>query len=99
MRTIMLGVCVAGAFLTMPFSAVAAPTASDEAGLPNIEALGDREPDRWKGRHHYLYDEEFQPGSGTVGSAPADPRTCAGEPVRMQRSDGTSVVRRIRRCD
>ena len=69
MRTIMLGVCVAGAFLTMPFPAVAAPTASDEAGLPNIEALGDREPDRWKGRHHYLYDEEFQPGSGTVGGA------------------------------
>ena len=99
MRTIMLGVCVAGVFLTMPLPTVAAPTASDEAGLPNIEALGDREPDRWKGRHHYLYDEEFQPGSGTVGSAPADPRTCAGEPVRMQRSDGTSVVRRIRRCD
>jgi hypothetical protein len=99
MRTIMLGACVAGAFLTMQSPGVAAPTVSDEAGLPNIEALGDREPDRWKGRHHYLYDEEFQPGSATVGAAPADPRPCAGEPVRMQRTDGTSVVRRIKRCD
>ena len=99
MRTIVLGVCVVGACLTMPSPVVAYPTASDEAGLPNIEALGDREPDRWKGRHHYLYDEEFQPGSGTVGAAPADSRPCAGEPVRMQRSDGSTVVRRIKRCD
>jgi hypothetical protein len=99
MRTIMLGVCVAGAFLTMPGIAVSSPAVSDEAGLPNIEALGSREPDRWNGRHHYLYDEEFQPGSATVGAAPTDPRPCAGEPVRMRRSDGTSVVRRIKRCD
>jgi hypothetical protein len=90
---------VVGAFFTLPSPGVAAPTESDEAGMPNIEALGDREPDRWKGRHHYLYDDEFQPGRGTVGSAPTDLRTCAGEPVRMQRTDGTTVVRRIKRCD
>jgi hypothetical protein len=99
MRTTMLGVCAVGAFLTMPCPVVASPAASDDAGLPNIEALGAREPDRWKGRHHYLYDDEFQPGPGTVGAAPTDPRPCASEPVRLQRSDGTSVVRRIKRCD
>jgi hypothetical protein len=67
--------------------------------MPNIEALGKSEPDRWKGRHHYLYDEENQPGSATVGSAPADARACASEPVRLQRRDGTTVVQRIKRCD
>jgi hypothetical protein len=99
MRTILL-VSVVGAFVIFPLpTVVAAPTENAEAGLPNIEALGDREPDRWQGRHHYLYDEEYQPGSATVGSASSGSRPCANEPVRMQRSDGTTVVRRIKRCD
>ena len=98
MRTIML-VSVVGALFILPAPGVAAPTGSDQAGMPNIEALGDREPDRWQGRHHYLYDEENQPGLATTGSAPSDPRGCASEPVRMQRTDGTTVVRRIKRCD
>jgi hypothetical protein len=99
MRTTIFGLCVACAFLTMSSPIVAAPTSADEAGLPNLEALTGREPDRWQGRHHYLYDEENQPNSETTGSAPSDPRSCAGEPVRMRRTDGTTVVRRIRRCD
>src|SRR4051812_31477575 len=97
MRSAILSICAACALLTAP--AVAAPTNSDDPGLLNIEALGDREPDRWQGRHHYLYDDEHQPGSATVGSAPSDARACASTPVRMRRSDGATVVRRIRRCD
>jgi hypothetical protein len=99
MRTTILGLCVACASLTLSSPTAAAPTGADEAGLPNIEALTSREPDRWQGRHHYLYDEDYQPGSATTGSAPSDPRSCAGEPVRMRRTDGSTVVRRIRRCD
>ena len=99
MRTTALGVCVACLLLsTLPHTA-AAPASTDDPTLRNIEALSDREPDRWQGRQHYLYDDEYQPGSATVGSAPADPRGCANEPVRLRRSDGTTVVRRLRRCD
>jgi len=91
----LLCVCV---LVTAPPPASAAPTNSDDAGS-NIEALGDRKPDRWRGRHHYLYDDEHRPGPATTGAAPSDPRACANEPVRMRRSDGSTVVRRIRRCD
>lgn len=98
MRGTILGIwaCV---LLSAPIHATAAPSNADGAALPNIEALADREPDRWQGRHHYLYDDEYQPGPATVGSAPSDARACANEPVRMRRSDGSTVVRRIRRCD
>ena len=102
MRTTILGVCTACVLLASSFPAAAAPTDADDAALLNIEALGDRGPDRWQGRQHYLYDDENQPdtpNAATVGSAPSDARTCASEPARLRRSDGTTVVRRIRRCD
>ena len=98
MRASILGICTACVLLTGPHAA-AAPADADDARLLNIEALGDREPDRWQGRHHYLYDDENQPNSATVGSAPHDGRACANEPVRLRRADGSTVVRRIRRCD
>lgn len=98
MRTTILGVCAACVLLG-PSLAAPAPTDADNAALLNMEALGDRQPDRWQGRHHYLYDDDNQPSSGTVGSTPSDARACGTEPVRMRRSDGTTVVRRIRRCD
>jgi hypothetical protein len=98
MRATILGACIACALLTT-FAAAAAPTDTDDAALVNIEALGNREPDRWQGRHHYLYDDEYQPGAATTGSVPSDIRACGNEPVRMRRSDGTTVVRRIKRCD
>ena len=99
MRTAILGVGTACVLLTTWLPAAAAPTDADDAALPNIEAPADREPDRWQGRQHYLYDDENQPNVATVGSAPSGARTCANEPVRMRRSDGSTVVRRIRRCD
>ena len=99
MRASILGICTACVLLTGPSHAAAAPADADDARLLNIEALGDREPDRWQGRHHYLYDDENQPNSATVGSAPHDGRACANEPVRLRRADGSTVVRRIRRCD
>jgi hypothetical protein len=94
-----LGVCAAYLLLTALSTSAAAPASADDPALQNIEALGNREPDRWQGRHHYLYDDENQPGSATVGSAPSEARACANEPVRLLRSDGSTVVRRFRRCD
>ena len=99
MRVTALGVCVACLLLTALTTSAAAPASADDPALQNIEAPGNREPDRWQGRHHYLYDDEYQPGSATVGSAPPDARACSNEPVRLRRSDGTTVVRRFRRCD
>src|SRR3954467_11889145 len=99
MRMTALGVCAACQLLTAIPTSVAAPATADGPALPNIEALGNREPDRWQGRHHYLYDEENQPGIVPGGSAPSDARACANEPVRLRRSDGSTVVRRFRRCD
>jgi len=99
MRVTALGVCVACLLPTALTTSAAAPASADDPTLQNIEALGNREPDRWQGRHHYLYDDEYQPGSATVGSAPPDARACSNEPVRLRRSDGTTVVRRFRRCD
>jgi hypothetical protein len=99
MRATILGISAACVLLTTPSHAAAAPSNSDDAILLNIEALADREPDRWRGRHHYLYDEENQPNSATVGSAPSDALACANEPVRLRRTDGSTVVRRFRRCD
>jgi hypothetical protein len=98
MRIIVFGVLTACILLHPPHAA-AAPTSSDDAALLKIEAVGDSAPERWQGRHHYLYDDENQPNSATVGSAPSDARACAREPVRLRRSDGSTVVRRIRRCD
>ena len=99
MRAICLAFCAACVLPAAPSHAAAGPRTADDAALLNIEALSDREPDRWRGRHHYLYDDEYQPSSTTVGSSPSDGRTCASQPVRMRRSDGTTVVRRLRRCD
>jgi len=99
MRTTIVGIFAACAFLSSPFHAAAGPINGDEPGRLNIEALGDREPHRWQGRHHYLYDDVNQPNTATVGSAPSEGRTCASEPVRVWGSDGSTVVRRIKRCE
>jgi hypothetical protein len=99
MRTTVLSICAACAILMPPNHAAAAPANADDPALQNVEALGNREPDRWQGRHHYLYDDEYQPGQATSGSAAASNPACASEPVRMRRADGTTVLRRLNRCD
>jgi hypothetical protein len=99
MRATLWCVYTACVLLATPDHAAAAPSDADDAVRLNFEASSDREPDRWQGRRHYLYDDENQPNSATVGSAPSNGTTCATEPVRMRRSDGSMVVRRIRRCD
>ena len=100
MRTTALGVCAVCLLLNAVATSSAAPATPDDPALPNVEALGNREPDRWQGRHHYLYDDDYQPGTAaTVGSAPSNAQACSNEPVRLRRSDGSTVVRRFRRCD
>ena len=103
MRTTLLAFSTACVLLTTVNHAAAAPS-PDGAASPPVETLNERNPDRWQGRHHYLYDDENRPDaattdSATTGAAPSDARACANEPVRLRRSDGTTVVRRLKRCD
>ena len=98
MRATVLCCCAAAMLLMIPSIApvrAAAPaTAAEEAAQMQAEAI----QDRWQGRHNYLYDDEYQPGIETVGERPEDARACFDEPVRLKRSDGSTVVRHFRRC-
>jgi hypothetical protein len=65
------------------------------------EPRGERADVRWQGRHHWLYDDAV-PGAATTtatdgynANAKGD---CRSVPVRMKRSDGATVVRRVNRC-
>jgi len=97
MRSIGLHYCVAFVLLSLPAITPipAAAAAPDGARPAPIQA----DADRWQGRRHYLYDDAYRPGSETVGQRPLDARGCVNEPVRMRRSDGSTVVRRLQRCD
>jgi hypothetical protein len=83
---------------TPSYSANVAPANSNEAAMMRIEAIGDRSPEQWQGRQHYLYDEDHQPGEETVGWAGSNPLACEDEPVRLRRSNGKAVIRRLNRC-
>lgn len=88
----------AGALLVLPAlvpaGALAAPTDADRAETLRVEAM----QDRWQGRRS-LYEDDHSPGAETVGQRPDDGRACINEPVRLRRSDGSTVVRRFRRCE
>lgn len=99
MRTTILGIFAACVIFTSTLVPAAAPIDATDTGQRNIGVSGEREPDRWQGRHHYLYDDENQPNTATVGSALLDVRSCGREPVLVRRADGSTVVRRINRCD
>jgi hypothetical protein len=78
-------------------SATLPPANTDEAAMLRREAIS-RSPEQWQGRQHYLYDEDYQPGEETVGSGGSNPLTCSDERVRLRRSDGKTVIRRLNRC-
>jgi hypothetical protein len=99
MRTILLALGAACVLLTVTNAAGAAPTGVDDAAQTNAELTGDGLPDRWQGRNHYLYDTESRPGPATTGSGAEQSSGCATVPVRLRRSDGSTAIRRIRRCD
>lgn len=100
-RTALLAMFVAGAVLPASGNA-AEPANADEAALLQIEALNDRWPDRWQGRHHYLFDDEYTPaeytaGIQTVGASSA--RACGLKPVRVLRTDGKTAIVKLNSCD
>jgi hypothetical protein len=98
MRAVMFW-CTGCILLATPsHSATVKSDNSDETAIMRLEEISDRSPEQWQGRQHYLYDEDYQPGEETVGSAGSNPLACNDEPVRLLRSDGKSVIRRLNRC-
>ena len=95
MRATLLGLFAA--CLLVAGAAQAAPAVSNDGAATAIETQSDRETGRLQGRHHYLFDDESQPS--TTGSGASDARACASEPVRVRRADGSTVLRRFKRCD
>jgi hypothetical protein len=93
MRTapfILLALLAATPSLASPQERDAAAAASD--------LRGERADNRWQGRHHWLYDDAVSSAAtdGLNANARGD---CRNVPVRMKRSDGATVVRRVRRCE
>ena len=76
--------------------ALSAPEQDNAAEVLRAESLQNTGRNNWKGRQHYLYDDEYQPE--TDGATPHI-KGCTEEAVRMQRSDGKSTIKRINRCD
>lgn len=87
------------ACLLLTGSAHAAPALSQDENAIALETPAGREAVRLQSRHHYLFDDESQPWSSTTGSAAANARACASEPVRVRRTDGSTVLQRFNRCD
>ena len=92
---------LAGALLPVSGNA-AEPANADEGALMQIEALNDRWPDRWLGRHHYLFDDEYTAAEyaaemRTVGASGA--RACGVRPVRVLRTDGRTAIVKLNPCD
>jgi hypothetical protein len=96
MRALMV-FCIGCIMLVSP-SHSATVKSADEAAMMRLEAISDRSPEEWQGRQHYLYDEDYQPGEETVGSAGSNPLACSDERVQLRRSDGRTVIRRLNRC-
>jgi hypothetical protein len=99
MRTVVSSLFVVCVLLVMPGHAAEpeAPKTADEAAVMWKQAVGDRWPDRWQGRKHYLFDDS-NPAETTASSRASETTTCADEPVRVRRADGSTAVERINRC-
>jgi hypothetical protein len=92
----MRALLVSALFVSLAGSTLSAQVQDDGAEALRIEALQDAGHENWKGRQHYLYDDEYQPE--TSGAAPSA-KECTAETVRIKRSDGRTIVKRVSRCD
>jgi hypothetical protein len=99
MRRLVIGAVALGLLMIGPGQAAPVPKNADEAMQLQMEAVGDRWPDRWRGRQHYLFDQESLPTAHTDGRNASDSRACATEAMRVRRPDGSTSVVRANRCD
>ena len=100
MRITMFGLGALWLLLSGTVNATPAPKTADGAIQLQMEAVGDRWPERWQGRQHYLFDEQAPAvGATTDGRGPADTRACAEDAMRVRKPDGSTTIAHIRRCE
>jgi hypothetical protein len=99
MRVSVIAALTLGLSMTVPGQAAPIPKSADEAMQLQMEAVGDRWPERWQGRQHYLFDEEVLPTASTDGRNAADARACVAQPMRVRKPDGRTTVVRVDRCE
>src|SRR5262245_25716525 len=90
-------IAILAGLLLMAAPAFSAPNQEQDTAHDD-QPRGERYDERWQGRHHWLYDD-VEPGAATDGFAAKAQANCRHVVVQLKRSDGTTVVRRIRRCD
>jgi hypothetical protein len=78
--------------------AAATPYLDRQDGQRAQEPVGEDWANRWQGRRHWLYDD-IAKDAATDGLSANAKANCRSVPVRMKRSDGTTFVRRIDRCE
>ena len=75
--------------------AVAQPVQSDRPS--RVEASAGFSKDAWRGREHFLYDDDFT--AKTDGAETAARNACAKKLARVKGSDGKTAIERINKCD
>jgi hypothetical protein len=91
----------AGIAFLIASPAFASPVVSaDEAEAMQSEALADIAPERMQGRFEFMREDPDMVVDQLNGRGSGDPLDdCAQTPVRVQRSDGTTVIKRVDVCD
>jgi hypothetical protein len=64
-----------------------------------MEALADRAPERIHGRSDFLLEDPDLTVDQTTGSGGQPDDDCTNVPIRVMRSDGLVVTRRVNICD
>jgi hypothetical protein len=98
MRLILIGIAAAATLLAIT-PASSAPRGTDSKAEAQDGPHGDRWSERWKNRRHYLFDDADAGAVSTDGYNAQAESECRKVPIREQRTDGTTTVRRVTRCD
>ncbi len=97
MRTILIALAVV--LLATSSAALASPKAEVAPGFEADGPYGDRWHDRWQGRRSYLEDDPREAQASTDGYQLYNRTECRNVAVRLRRTDGMTVIRRVNRCD
>jgi hypothetical protein len=76
---------------------LAAPIESENLALGRTDDKAQRLEDSWRGREHFLYDNEFT--AKTDGAAMAGQNACARKLARVMGQDGKTAIVRVNKCD
>jgi hypothetical protein len=70
-----------------------------DAEAMRIEALANSAPERVQGRFDFMLEDPDIAVDVTSGSGGQPDDDCASVPVRVKRSDGSTIMKRVNTCD